>query len=274
MQWWVDYLNESSVTIPGTDVTIIRRGQPDPDVMRRMASAAQGGIAGRHLYGQPPTSAPTNRDDRLVGTGAIDPQTAQERTDRDRRMSGSGVTGADAADREANYQAYLRLLNNAQAQGASGAVHDHFNKIGLTVQSADGSVRMRVGGDDTLISQSGPVGAAAAAQAATMSRQAIDELMNTGTTAITTERIFAFVPTAVVPDGSSTPVPLEAWQDSVLHDLCFQTIFPDYYSTLASAVIGTFGAEMVEGGMSQDSGRAPVPALGDFPAAPAGVGYG
>ncbi len=81
----------------------------------------------------------------------------------------------------------------------------------------------------------------------------------------------AFVPTAVVPDGGSTPVPLGEWQDSVLHDLCFNTIFPDYYSTFASAGIGTFGAEMVEGGMSQDSGRAPAPALGDFPAAPACV---
>ena len=118
--------------------------------MRRMAGARpRAASPAAHLYGSTPTGGPTNRDDRLVGTGAIDPQTAQERTDRERRVSGSGVTGADAADREANYQAYLRLLNNAQAQGAAGAVHDHFNKIGLTVQSADGSVRMRVGGDDT-----------------------------------------------------------------------------------------------------------------------------
>lgn len=272
MQWWIDYLNEATLYIPGTDLAIIRRGQPDPETMRRMSSMRQGGIAGRHFYGSTPVSGPTNRDDRETGRTAIDPQTAQERHDREGRMAGSGVTGMDDADREANYQAYLRLLNNAQAQGAAGAAHDYFNKIGLTVMSADGTVRMRVGGDDTLIAQSGPVGAAAAAQAATLSRQAIDELMNTGTTELTTEKIFALVPTAVVPDGGGAPIPLEQWQDSVLHDLCFTEIFPDYYSSLASAVIGTFGAEMVEGGMSRDSGRSPLP-MGDYPA-PGGPAMG
>ena len=274
MQWWIDYLNEATLVIPGTDMAIIRRGQPDPDVMARMASARQTGIAGRALYSSTPTEGVTNREDRESGTSAIDPQTAQERTDREGRVAGSGVTGVDDADREANYQAYLRLLNNAQAQGAAGAAHDYFNRIGLTVMSSDGSVRMRVGGDDTLISQSGPIGAESAATAAALSRQAIDELMNTGTTQITTERIFALVPTAVVPDGSETPVPLEQWQDSVLHDLCFTTIFPEYYRSLASAIIGTFGAEMVPGGMSQDSGKAPPPVKGDFPVPAGGSALG
>jgi hypothetical protein len=123
------------------------------------------------------------------------------------------------------------------------------------VVSADGNVRMRVGGDDTLISKSGPVGAAAAAHAAQLSRQAIDEILNTGTTAITPDVIFAGVPTQVVVDGRDDPVPLEQWQDQVLHDLCWNTIFPDYYASLSSAVIGAFGAEMVDGGMSVDAGR-------------------
>ncbi|MEV6491376.1 DUF4157 domain-containing protein [Actinoplanes sp. NPDC051633] len=274
MQWWIDYLNQATLIIPGTDLAIIRRGQPDPDVMARMASARQTGIAGQSLYGNTPTSGPTNRDDRESGTSAIDPQTAQERRDREGRVAGSGVTGVDDADREANYQAYLRLLNNAQAQGAAGAAHDYFNKIGLTVMSSDGSVRMRVGGDDTLISQSGPVGAETAANAAAMSRRAIDELMNTGATELTTEKIFAMVPTAVVPDGpDAAPIPLDQWQSSVLHDLCFNTIFPEYYRSITSAIIGTFGAEMVPGGMSQDSGKAPPPVKGDFPA-PVGPAMG
>lgn len=258
MQWWVDYLNQTDIEIPGTDVHIIRRGQPDPDVMARMGSAVQTGIAGRALYVRPPTDTPTDRSDRELGNAPTDPQTAQERTDRERRLSGSGVTGADSAELEANYQAYLRLLNNAQAQGAAGAAHDYFNKIGLTVVSANGT-RLRVGGDDTLISESDPIGAAAAAQAAAMSRQSIEELMDTGTTAITVESIFALVSTQVVVDGQSTPMPLSSWQDDVLRQLCFDTIFPDYYTTLKSAIIGAFGAVMVDIGISPDAGTAPIP---------------
>src|SRR5439155_6169771 len=157
----------------------------------------------------------------------------------------------NAAEVEANYQAYLRLLNNAQAQGASGAAHDYFNALGLTVVSSDGSVQMRVGGDDTLLSQSDAAGAAAAGAAAALSRQAIDELLNTGTTSITVEQIFAFVPTKIVWQGA--PMPLETWEDQVLHKLCLDTIFPDYFNRgVKSAVIGAFGAEMMTGGMSQD----------------------
>jgi hypothetical protein len=253
MQWWVDYLNEAAVSIPFTNWKIGRRGQPDEDVMRRMGSADAPELAGRGLYDETPRSKATSRDDRLHGHGVTDPQTAQERTDHQRRLEGAGVAGIDDADREADYQAYLRLLNNAQAQGAAGSVHDYFNAIGMTVVSADGSVQMKVGGDDTLLSQSGPIGALAASHAAALSRQAIDELMNTGKTAITTEYIFGLVPTSVVVDGN--PVPLEQWQDNVLRKLCFDKIFPDYYTTLKSVVIGAFGDEMVEGGVSRDSGK-------------------
>ena len=38
----------------------------------------------------------------------------------------------------------------------------------------------------------------------------------------------------------------------------WNTIFPDYYAGLSSAVIGAFGEEMVDGGMSVDSGRSPA----------------
>jgi hypothetical protein len=267
MQWWVDYLNQAAVSIPYTNYQIVRRGQPDADVMSRMGSAAQPGVAGRSLYDDTPNSLSTNTnaEDRIAGTGVTDPQSAQERTGRQRRLEGSGVTGYDDADREANYQAYLRLLNNAQAQGAAGATHDHFNAIGLTVVSADGSLRMRVGGDDTLLSESDSKGALAAAYAAQLSRQAIDEVMDTGETSLTTEYIFGVVPAFVVVDGTPDPMPLQQWQDSVLKDLCFSKIFPEYYRTFASAVIGTFGSEMVEGGMSRDSGKPPPGPMGDFP---------
>jgi hypothetical protein len=255
MQWWVDYLNAKTIEIG--DYQVVRRGSPDADVMARMGTAAAPGIAGRELYDRMPDGR-TSDEDRESGRDVLDPQTAQERETREGRMAGSGVTGATEAEREANYQAFLRLLTNAQAQGAPGAAHDHFHALGLTVTNADGSWQMRVGGDDTLISKSGPVGAEAAARAAQLSRQAIDEILNTGSTSITTDLILATVPSYIVVDGRAEPVPLEQWQDEVLHELCFNEIFPDYYYSLKSAVIGAFGADMVDGGMSVDSGLSPA----------------
>jgi hypothetical protein len=255
MQWWVDYLNQATLTIPGTNIQIIRRGQPDQDVMRRMASGTQTGIAGRSLYHDQPDGTKSDLEDRGSGTGVTDPQSAQERQDREGRVQGSGVTGANPAEREANYQAYLRLLNNAQAQGAAGATHDYFNAMGLMVESADGSAQIRVGGDDTLLKSgvASESGTAAAATAASLSRKAIDETLETGTTSTTVDKIFAMVPTKVVVIGMPQAVPLEQWQDDFLHDLCFNTIFPEYYEGLNSAVIGAVGSEMVKGGISQDS---------------------
>ena len=240
MQWWQEYLDISGFT--------------------QMTPANQPGIAGMAMYHQPPTDAtPTDRDDRLVGTGATDPQSAQERTDRERRLSGSGVTGADPAEREANYQAYLRLLNDTVAQKAAGEAHDYFNKIGLTVANSDGSVQMRVGGDDTLISRSNEIGAATAARAAQLSRQAIEEIMDTGGTAITVEQIFALFPTQVVVPGRG-PVPLDQWQFDYLRQVCFETLFPHYYHTVAIP-LSEISPEMVPGGMSRDVTPEPEPEL-------------
>ncbi|MFD1049370.1 hypothetical protein ACFQ1S_29455, partial [Kibdelosporangium lantanae] len=107
MQWWVDYVNQEATDIPFTDYQIVRRGAPDSDVRARMGSAQQRNIAGQGLYHQQPTEGWTDEMDRAVGTSPTDPQSAQERQDRYQREAGSGVTGVDEADREANYQAYL-----------------------------------------------------------------------------------------------------------------------------------------------------------------------
>jgi hypothetical protein len=264
MQWWLDYLNTQTITIPGTDWEIVRRGQPNDDVMRRMASAAQPGIASRDLYRPPSEDAPTNEHQRLDGHGVTDPQTAQERSGYDNRVEGTGVSGATPEERDANYQAYLEFLNNAQSQAAAGFVHDALNAIGLTVVNGNGEM-FRTGGDDTLLSKSDAAGAQAAGTAAAMSRQRIDDILNGGDSAIKVEQIFANVPVSVVQDGAGAPVPLEQWQDDYLHQMCTEKFFPDYYDTLKSAVIGTFSAELVKQGISQDSPGAPKPPMGDFP---------
>jgi hypothetical protein len=56
----------------------------------------------------------------------------------------------------------------------------------------------------------------------------------------------------VVVDGTGQVLPLDQWQDEVLRTICFTAIFPDYYLALKSAIIGSFGAEMVSGGISKD----------------------
>lgn len=271
MQWWLDFLNDMSITIPGTNWEIVRRGQPNPDVLRRMASAAQPGIAARELYQRPPSpDAWTNEHQRMAGSGVTDPQTAQERSTHDDRVSGSGVTGATPAEVEANYQAYLEFLNNAQAQAAAGAVHDHFNKIGLTVTNGRGE-QLRVGGDDTLLSKSGPLGADAAAEAAALSRRRVEDHLNTGSCKdITMERIFAYVPAAVVVDPNQPAVPLDQWNGDILRAAC-QPVFLEYYEGIKSAIIGTLSADMVATGISEDSPKAPRLPMGDFPL-PAGDG--
>ncbi len=101
------------------------------------------------------------------------------------------------------------------------------------------------------MSKSNEVGAGAAAQAVALSRQAIEELMDTGATGITVESIFALVPTQVVLSNGDV-MPLEQWQDEILRRICFSTIFPDYYLAVKSAIIGSFGAEMLPGGVSRD----------------------
>jgi hypothetical protein len=263
MQWWLDYLNTQTITIPGTDWEIVRRGAPDDDVLRRMASAAQPGVAARDLYRPPSADAATNEHQRLDGHGVTDPQTAQERSGYDNRVEGTGVTGATPEERDANYRVYLEFLNNAQAQAAAGWVHDELNKVGLVVANGAGQ-QFKTGGDDTLLSESEPAGAQAAATAASLSRQRIEDHLDHGQSAIKVEDIFQLVPVAVVPAGG-TAVPLEQWQDEHLHQMCVQTFFPDYYDSIKSAVIGAFSAKLVEQGISPDSGGAPRLPVGDFP---------
>ena len=288
MQWWLDYLNANdrrfndpaahlrgSRGAPGPPVS----GLPDDDVRRRMGSREQPGVAGRELYSTPITEVGSSRGDRELGETVTDPQTAQERDDYNRRVAGSGVDGVGFVGesyeegRQRNYQAYLRFLNSAVLQAGAGAAHDYLNERGLTVTNKRGDT-MWIGGDDTLLSKSGPIGAQLAGEASALSRKAIEELLDKGETEITVEQIFELVPTSVVADdgkGGFRVVGLENWQDEVLHELCYSTIFPELLDSTKLSVIGDFGPEMIEGGISGDAGRAaPAPAKGDFPM-PAGT---
>jgi hypothetical protein len=260
MQWFVDYLN---------GLNWLDRpwfGMPGDNVMARMGSRAQPGVAGLDRYGRAPRQGSAD-DDRWLGTDAVDPQTAQERYPRQGRVAGSGVSGT-GAEREANYQAYLQFLNSAFLNLAAGAAHDHFNAEGLLVENENGD-RMAVGGDDTLLSKSGPLGAKVAGLAASKSRQAIDDILRTGETTWSVEEIFRFVPQRVVlrlPAGGEHVMSLAEFQNDVVHDLCTRLLFPQLAGLLPGNAKGDlvryFGSELVPGGV-EGSPRAP---MGDYPA--------
>jgi hypothetical protein len=215
--------------------------------------------------------------DRWIGIDATDPQTAQERYPREGRIAGSGVSGT-GAEREANYKAYLTMLNSSFMQLSAGAVHDYFNKHGLLVENDNGD-RIAVGGDDTMLSKSGPAGAKIAGMAAARSRQAIDDILKTGQTAWTVDRIFSLVPQRVVmllPKGDRQTLSLAQFQANVVHGLCTNLLFPQLLGILPGGdsttadIVRYLGSELVEGGI-ESTARPPV---GDYPVPAKGRGAG
>jgi hypothetical protein len=260
MQWFVDFLNGMNwLDRPWL-------GMPGDDVMKRMGSAQQTGVAGLDRYGKTPRAGSAD-EDQWLGTDAIDPQTAQQRYSREGRVAGSGVSGT-GAEQEANYQAYLGFLNSSYLQLAAGAAHDYFNSHGLLVENDNGD-RMAIGGDDTLLSKSGPLGATVPALAASKSRQAIDDVFRTGQTQWTVDEIFKWVPQRVVvnlPAGGTHTMSLAEFQTDVVKDLCREQLFPQLIISTKGDLVRYFGSELVEGGIE---GKPQLP-VGDYPTVPAG----
>ena len=245
MQWFAEYVAK----IPWWARPSI--GLPGKEELERMARLP--GVAGQSLYNGKPSSA-TSKEDRKSGSGPADPQSAQERDTTEGRMAGSGVTESGGHTKESNYQLYLDMLNNAYLQLAAGAAHDWFNEHGLFVENERGD-KFQVGGDDTLLAKSGPIGAELAGEAAEMSRTAITELLTNGITAITSEKILALVPKfihATTEESGDQKMPLANWQNTVLFELCWKTIFPDVATRLSGEAVRMASSEMVSGGISKD----------------------
>jgi hypothetical protein len=257
MQWFVDYINSMSwIDRPWL-------GLPNDETMARMGSAQQPGVSGQDRYGHNPSSTLTSDEDRQTEEAPIDPQSAQERQSYWARMGGSGVSGT-GAEQVANYQAYLNFLNSAFLQLSAKAAHDYFNDHGLSVKNEAGT-KMRVGGDDTLLSKSDEIGAETTAQAAAMSRQAIDDLLKTGQTDQTVDAIMRLVPKWVVVehlDGKEDTFGLADFQSEVIKSLCYEQLFPELVDSWKGLGVRMLGSEMVKGGVG---GNAPASPMGDFP---------
>jgi len=265
MQWFVQYIRDTTeehieamrdkgYKVPGPPYRYGPERIISPEIFQVIPG--QKGIGARGLYDKR-SSTVTTTHDASSRTAVTDPQTAQERWGREGRIAGSGVTAGAHRTKEENYQTYLDFLNNTYISLAANAVHDWLNDRGMTVINGRGD-RLAIGGDGTLVSHSDPAAIAAPAKASQLNQQAIDELMKSGATAITPERIFEFVPVTVFAtptvEGAmrKTEIDLGSWQENVLHDLCVKAIFPGIvrgHNDLAAL----YEPQLVGAGMSRDS---------------------
>jgi hypothetical protein len=261
MQFFVDYINDVRAHTTLRNIAVRAalandRGLPSAGVLAAMGSQQQRGMAGREHYGKAPGGAGTSTQDRQSGTDTTDPQTAQERQTREGRMAGSGVTAGGGRTREENYQLYLEFLNSAMLQAGAGNLHDFLNEHGIKVRNGQGTV-FSVGGDDSFLDKSDPVGAETAAHAAELSRTAIQELLTTGRTASSVDAIFALTPQRVIwegADGDAAPAEysLAEFQDAVLRQLCFDRIFPRTVLSVATSAIREIAPNMAGRDVSVD----------------------
>jgi hypothetical protein len=272
MQWFIDYVNGLSskwwdLIQPswGPLKTKPWYGMPSDAVMENMGTVQQPNMAGAGLY-HAPTDAGTSSMDRELGDTPTDPQTARERESREGRLAGSGVVASAAQTRDQNYQTYLQFLNNSFLGMAAKETHDYFNERGLTVMNDRGD-RMNVGGDGTLLEQSGALGASRAAEAEQMSKQAIDDLTKTGQTDKSIEKISQLWPTKVWVGGEDGhALPLQDWHEEVLHQLCVEQIFPGVVDSFSSKAARAGQPALIPGGIVDPAiPRPPMPDdMGDF----------
>jgi hypothetical protein len=190
-----------------------------------------------------------------------DPQTmTQGKTLRDRiMMSGVIADGPDPVER--SYESFLMLLNGTVGQSASGVLHDHFNQVSLTVASAARPTPYRIFGDDTMLKADG---AWIASEVAKSSQDSIAELLTSGSTTWTADRIYSYFPTSVAPLSGGAPLPIETWQNSAEIRGLAKSLFPDVHWRLLSAKprIGYISTDLRD---KSDAGPGiiPVPAAHD-----------
>jgi hypothetical protein len=130
----------------------------------------------------------------------------------------------------AERHAYLLFRASLPLQYAAGLLHGHFNRRSLVVASDQDGSRYRIWGDRTMFTpdRAGPWPVARAASA---SRQAIADLLRTGETPIEVDQIFAAFPRYVASGGAL--LPLAAWHETALRDLCFGQLFPRWQTQAA-----------------------------------------
>lgn len=209
----------------------------DWDAIKDMTSVKQPRIGGRALY-----------DPHYAGA-SCDPQTAQEAANLVDRITASAIDGDGLLGQMATYRSYLTFLTSAATQLSSANLHDYYNARSLWVASEARPRPFEIWGDDTLLSGANGVdGVVATSETAQLSQHALRELLDTGTTKITTESIRTHFPTAAGSDSGSLK-DLQSWAMSQ-RQLCESEIFPGFIPRLKELVV-TLGSPRL-GIVSQD----------------------
>jgi hypothetical protein len=152
-----------------------------------------------------------------------DPQTVTQGGTLQDRIAMSGVIADGGNPIEQSYQNFWMFLHGTVGQSASGVLHDHFNKTSLTVASEQHPTPYQVYGDDTMLKGDG---AWIGSEASMYSQTSINDLLTTGTTQWTVDRLFTYFPTSVAPLAGGSPLPIETWQNSAEIRSLAQSLFP------------------------------------------------
>ncbi len=188
MQWYLDWVGNTWTPVP------------DWDLVQFMTLAHQPDLAGRPLY---------SAFDNPSARGAVrDPQTASEHWSLARRMAVSGVR-ADGSTVEGSYKRWRAFLGAGVVQVASNIVHDHFNSSSLWVSSQAHAEPYQIWGDNTMIRGGG--GYQIASATAQLSQKSLSDLLDTGSTNVSTGDIASNFPSRVHPAYNIGPQPLEQW---------------------------------------------------------------
>lgn len=209
MQWFVEWAGE-----PGQTFVRITDW---PQIMR-MSALRQPGLSGPGLY-----------DASEPGTSR-DPQTAEEQPSADERMRLSGVAADPIVDRKETYQNYLAFLNSTVVQSSAAALHDYYSARSLWVSSAAHATPYEIWGDDTMLT--GGDGVRVAAETAQLSQRALLDLLSTGKTSITAQRIRDRFPSKVGEAGRTRTLP--QWHDDIRRQVTGE-VFPKVHYNLLLA---------------------------------------
>jgi hypothetical protein len=223
MQWYIEWLEAAGVAYPGRETLSAMTVDRQPRLHgpglydRQAARSALGGTApGGRVPGAP-----------------WDPQDLRDAPTLEERIAASGVAGDTDAERRAAYAAYLTMLSSGVAQLAVKVVHEYLNKRSLVVAAAPDGPAFRIYGDHTMLASAD--GTARASAAAAASRRAITELLEAGSTSVSSWEIFDSFPSHVKQDGRL--VSLADWHAEGLRDLCFGELFPRWSTQAMRAIM-------------------------------------
>jgi hypothetical protein len=225
MQWFVEWAASEKLVVV-----------QDWDLIKDMTTAKQPGLAGRGLYS--PTWA----------GGSNDPQTAE---DQPSYLARRGAVGLAAGGIDATYQKYFAFLSSLITQASAGALHDHYNDVSLWVGSVAHPQAFEIYGDDTLLSGGGgAAGINQTSEATQLSQQSIRQLLETGSTSVTTQQLRDRFPTTVRGAGNSM-LGLEAWNDTQ-KAYCGASIFPSVLAYVKSWFVGGVSPRIANVSVDQD----------------------